>query len=540
MLHEDNMSIDKIVIVGGGSAGWMSAATLIKAFPNKQISVIESKDVPIIGVGESTLAGIKRWTNFIGLQDKDFLKATDATYKLSIKFNDFYKKDSGGFHYPFGTPMIDKNRNPFQDWHIKKYIYPDTPVTDFVECLFPASALFNQNKYCPNTDNKFDNFDHNKNVAYHFDAVKFGRWLKEFICLPSGVRHIEATVTNIIKDKEVGIKYLELDNKEIIDADLFIDCTGFKSLLLGQSLNEPYISLQNLIPNNGAWAAQVPYKDKEKEMESYTNCTALGNGWCWNTPLYSRLGTGYVHSTKFITKEQALDEFKQYLMSDKMVIPRTKEEVEKLQFRYIDMKIGIHERTFVKNVVAIGMAAGFIEPLESNGLYTVHEFLFKLVDILQRNDISQFDRNMYNSSTKNIFDSFIRFVSLHYLLSHRDDTEYWKSIKDGITIDVEKEMMDHYSDDHNAFNNLVQRYMVNFQHPMGIAGITYIATGMNLNMMNEARAKNEYFLSGIPLEHTAYQANLLWESRKEKWKNNANDAPSLYQYLKENFFDGKD
>jgi len=534
------MSINKIVIVGGGSAGWMSAATLIKAFPNKEISVIESKDVPIIGVGESTLAQIKRWTDFIGLQDKDFLKATDATYKLSIKFTDFYKKDSGGFHYPFGSPIVYKNRNPFYDWHIKKYLYPETPVTDFVECLFPASALFAQNKYSENLNNEFDNFDTQRGVAYHFNAVKFGQWLKNFMCLPNGVKHIEATVTNIVKDDEVGIKYLELDNNEIVNADLFIDCTGFKSLLLGQSLNEPYISFQNLIPNNGAWAAQVPYKDKEKEMESYTNCTALGNGWCWNTPLYSRLGTGYVHSTKFITKEQALDEFKQYLMSDKMLIPRTKEEVDNLTFRYIDMKIGIHERTFVKNVVAIGMAAGFIEPLESNGLYTVHEFLFKLVDILQRNDISQFDRNMYNQSTKVLYEGFAKFVSLHYLLSHRDDTEYWRSIKNGSTIDVENEMLNSLFDKENPFNDLVQRYMTKQEHPFGLAGITYIATGMNLNMMNNSRAKADYLGTGIPLEHSAHQFNLIWESKKEKWKNNAINAPSLYEYLKNNYFDGEE
>lgn len=534
------MSINKIVVVGGGSAGWMSAATLIKAFPNKEISVIESKNVPILGVGESTLGGIRRWTRFIGLEEKDFFKTTNASYKLSIKFTDFYKKDSGSFHYPFGNPMVDKNRNPFYDWHVKKYFHPEIPVTDFVDCLFPASALFAQNKYSPNINNEFDNFNPKKDVAYHFDAVKFGRWLKDFICLPNGVKHIEATVTNVIKDDEIGIKHLELDNGDIVNADLFVDCTGFKSLLLGQSLNEPYISFQNIIPNNGAWAAQVPYKDKEKEMEPYTNCTAIENGWCWNIPLYSRLGTGYVHSTKFITKEQALDEFKKYLMSDKMIIPRTKEEVDNLKFKYIDIKIGIHERTFVKNVVAIGMAAGFIEPLESNGLYTVHEFLFKLVDILQRNDISQFDRNMYNQSTKSLYKGFAEFVSLHYLLSHRDDTEYWRSIKNGTTINVENEMIDSFSNTKSSFNDLVERYMTNFEHPLGVAGITYIATGMNLNMMNNARADAEYFSTGIPLSHIVYQANLIWESRKEKWKNNALNAPSLYQYLKNNYFDGEE
>lgn len=536
------MSINKIVVVGGGSAGWMSAATLVKAFPNKQITVIESKDVPILGVGESTLGGIRRWTSFIGLQEKDFFKTTDASYKLSIKFTDFYKKDSGSFHYPFGVPMLDKNRNPYIDWHIKKYIYPDTPITDFVDCLFPASALFNKNKYSPNIENKFDNFDHTIHVAYHFDAVKFGRWLKDFICLPNGVKHIESTVVDIIKNDEIGIEFLKLENGEKIAADLFIDCTGFKSLLLGQSLDEPFISFQNILPNNGAWATRIPYKDKEKEIEGYTNCTAIENGWCWNIPLYSRLGSGYVHSTKFITKEEALDEFKKYLMSDKMTIPRSKEEVEDLEYRYIDMKVGIHKRTFVKNVVAIGMSAGFIEPLESNGLFTVHEFLFKLVDILQRNDISQFDRNMYNSSTRGIFESFAQFVSLHYLLSHRDDTEYWRNIKNGNMINAENIMLDNYSYKFDSFNNLVQRYMTDFKHPNDNipSGITFIATGMNLDMMNSSRADNEYWINKVPIEYVARQCNSVWETRKQKWMKNAEEAPSLYQYLKDNFFDTTD
>ena len=115
------MQIDKIIILGGGSAGWMAAATLIKAFPNKDISVVESKDTPIIGVGESTLGFIKRWTRFIGLDEHDFFAATDASYKLSIKFTDFYKKDSGSFHYPFGSPVTDGTRNPYFDWHTCPY-----------------------------------------------------------------------------------------------------------------------------------------------------------------------------------------------------------------------------------------------------------------------------------------------------------------------------------------------------------------------------------------------------------------------------------
>ena len=235
--------IDKIIIVGGGSAGWMTAATLIKAFPSKDISVIESKDVPTVGVGESTIGGIRTWTRFIGLNESTFFSETDASLKLSIKFTDFYKKDGGAFHYPFGSPMSINEGNPFFQWQLKKYFYPDTPSEDFVRCLFPAAALFENNKFSMNENGEFDNFNPDNDVAYHFDATKFGVWLKNNYCVPRGIQHIEATVTNSICDAD-GISYLELDNGQNVSADLFIDCTGFKSLLLGMLLMSHLILFQ--------------------------------------------------------------------------------------------------------------------------------------------------------------------------------------------------------------------------------------------------------------------------------------------------------
>ena len=287
------MKTDNIVIVGGGSAGWMTAATLIKAFPNKKITVVEPSDTSAIGVGESTLGGIRRWTKFIGLEEESFFKHTDASFKMSIKFTDFYKKDSGGFHYPFGKPVTTVDRNPFFDWHLKKYYYPATPVQDFVRSLFPAAALFENNKFSKNNTKEFDHYSYDTDVAYHFDALKFGSWLREKYCIPRGViQHIGA-VSKVNTSSE-GIESLTLEDNSIITADLFIDCTGFKSLLLGEHLLEPFISYSSILPNNRAWATRLEYKDKEKELEPFTNSTAIGNGWCWNIPLWSRLGAGYV------------------------------------------------------------------------------------------------------------------------------------------------------------------------------------------------------------------------------------------------------
>jgi tryptophan halogenase len=529
------MKTDTITVVGGGSAGWMTAATLIKAFPQKNICVIESKDIPIVGVGESTLGGIRRWTRFIGLNESSFFPDTDASLKMSIKFTDFYKKDSGSFHYPFGSPFLDENRNPFFDWSLKKYFYPSTPVNDLTQSLFPASALYENNKFSLNEKGEFDHFNPGNDVAYHFDATKFGNWLREKYCIPNGVNHIVGTVVDV-KINDNGVDCLILEDGYKVFSDLFIDCTGFKSLLLGKSLKEKFNSYENILPNNRAWATRIKYKDRSKELEGFTNSTAIENGWCWNIPLWSRLGTGYVYSDKFVDPEKAKDQFKKYLMSKKMIIPRSRDEVENLEFKDIFMKVGIHEKTFVKNVVAIGLSAGFIEPLESNGLFSVHEFLLKLVDILQRNEISQFDRDMYNVSVKDLFDGFAKFVSLHYALSHRDDTEYWKEIKNKSFTD---ETLDPYSSTVkrvDTFYNMIWRYMEDWGHPVGNAGITYIATGMNIFMMNDSRIQDLEYKTKRNFFKEINNINDIWETRKKRWLENSKKCLTIEDFLKQNFY----
>jgi len=386
----------KIIIVGGGSAGWMTAATLQSQLPQHQITLIESKNISSIGVGESTLGRIKDWTRLLKIEDKDFMKDTDASYKLSIKFTNFYKKRSE-FHYPFGLPEIENNSAFLNDWWFKKLSNPKTSNSDYAECIFPTQmAYVNQNK-----------FDTSREHAFHFDAVKFGIWLRDNRC--KKVKHIIDDIVSVEQDKN-GIK--SLNNK--YKADLYIDCTGFKSLLLGKSLKEPFESYADMLPNDSAWATRIKYKNKKKELVPYTNCTAIQNGWVWNIPLWSRIGTGYVYSSKFVDDETALKEFKKHLGQ------------EALEFKKIKMRVGIHNRLWVKNVVAIGLSAGFIEPLESNGLFSVHDFLWHLLRSLQREKVTQWEKDNFTYRCKKTFKQFSEFVAMHYALSVRDDTPYWR------------------------------------------------------------------------------------------------------------------
>lgn len=524
------MAFKSILIVGGGSAGWMSAATLIRKFPNANITLVESDNVPIVGVGESTLGFIRDWTNYLGLDDKDFIKHTNGSYKLSIKFTDFYDKDSGSFHYPFGDPEETHEFN-YNDWALKKLYYPETPVSDFVDNFWSIMALVNQNKISTNDDGQLDNFRFDYNTAFHFDATLFGQYLKNHYCIPRGVNHLIGTVDSI-KTNEDGIDKIILEDGNILTADLYVDCTGFKSLLLGEALNEPFKSYKDILPNSKAWAVQVPYTDKEKELEVYTNCTALTNGWVWNIPLWSRIGTGYVYSDEFITDEEALQEFKNHLNSDKMTVHNPNRVTDDLNFRHINFRTGIHKRTWVKNVLAIGLSAGFIEPLESNGLFSVHEFLLEFCSQVDRPKVTQWDRDVYNASIQKIYNNFAEFVALHYALSIRDDSEYWRKNRDRV-------YDSNLAFSKSGFNDLYLRKTENKAH-YGRGGIVAIAHGMNYNVFTEIDASRRQ----LGLQENLKQKcnNFLYDRRekKEKWNNAVKNQLSIYNWLKQNIYSSKD
>ncbi len=523
------INLNKVVIVGGGSAGWMSAATMVKAFPDKEIVVIESPDYPIIGVGESTLGGITAWANWIGIDDKDFMPATDAVYKMSIKFTDFYKKDSGGFHYPFGEPFLDGTVNGLNDWYVKKAKFPNLDVADYARTFYPVLALAENNKISLNESGKLANFNFKTSVAYHFDATKFGQWLKNNYCIPRGVTVIPQTV-ELVNTNEMGIESLVLTDGSIVTADLFIDCTGFKSMLLEGALEEPWDDFSHMLPNNSAWATRIPYTDKEKEMQPYTNCTAIENGWVWNIPSWERIGTGYVFSDKYVSSEEALQEFKNYLRSDKMTIHDPNRDVDSYEYKLIKFRTGIHRRTFVKNVVAIGFAAGFIEPLESNGLFTVHEFLDKLIKVLNHGSISQLDRDVYNSTTRRQYLGFKQFVAQHYALSKRDDTQYWRDISEKV---FETDLSDGKPTLVPMFLDFADSYIYNQKYNES-RGIHCIATGLNYFALTKTDVTRHDHYQRINSYESLKSVWGMWDFMRKVWEDEANSSPTMYEWLKKN------
>ena len=529
-----NPYINKIVIVGGGSAGWMAASTLIKSFPDKEIILIESPNIPTVGVGESTLGAINNWLAALDIKDEDFMAACDASYKLGIKFTDFEEVDSGTFQYPFGDPCLDGVSNLGTiDWHLKKLLNPELPTSDYATTFIPSATLIELDRINTNSTGVFDTFKFHKDSAYHFDAVKFAIWLRDQYAIPKGVKHIKAEVTSVTTNED-GVDYLVLDSGEQIKADLFLDCTGFKRLLIGGALNEPFDSFDHELPNNRAWACQVPYIDIEKELEVSTNCTALGNGWCWNTPLISRIGTGYVYCDKFISSEDALEEFKNYLCSNKMKVPRTREQIEEYSFRELKFQSGISHRGWVKNVCAIGLSAGFLEPLESTGLYSTHEFLLHLVKSLGHKKTSQWDRDVYNTTTRLLFTNFVEFVAIHYSMSRRTDTEYWRSI---FNKTFDPGMADLVNRKQTGYHDVAIQYMMNWTYRTdNPQGLHFIATGLNFLPLDHMRLRTMEFLHRRNYREIVENSNKTWEKNKKKWRKAAEASPSHYHYLKNTIY----
>ena len=532
--------IERIIIVGGGSSGWMSAAVLCKRFPELEIAVIESPDIPIIGVGESTLGGINAFLHMLDLKDSEWMEYCNATYKLAIKFRDFYEKGDT-FYYPFGQKDIKNTQRGVDDWYFKKTLQSDTPWMDFVDSYYPQMPLIHDNKISSNSNNEIPLFNFQNDAAYHMDATLFGEYLKEKYCKPRGVVFINEHVDRYALSDDGYLDYLVLRNGDQLEADLFIDCTGFRSQILEDTMNVPFQSFEPWLPNNRAWTCHIPYTDKDKEIENVTCCTAINNGWVWNIPLYNRIGSGYVFCSKFISEPDALDEYKKYLDSELMTVPNV-DRSKDLNFKLIKIKNGVHDVAWKNNVVAIGLSYGFIEPLESTGLLSVQEILVLLCETLENKQVNKIHVDNFNYVTNTMMHGFKLFVAYHYTFSSRRDTPYWRYVTENIT--MEKRMYDDYL---RGLQTVAIDYGVRlirshtFREDMG--GMVDVLVGMHQKPMNKfAYDWHMYNLMSKGIRDTIMFSDTTqkyWNTRNAHVKRVSSSCPSHYRYLKENIFVNK-
>lgn len=404
--------IQSIVIVGGGSAGWMTAAHLAVHLPELDITVIEASDIPTVGFGESTVPPIVDFMRRLGLEESEWMPACGATYKSAIAFHGFHRPDEPKIWFPFESIEIFKGRPLNRYWLYKHFT--DAAFADrfsfydychFVPALCEAGrtvAAFPEAKY-----------------AYHFDAGRFGDFLKRF-AIGGGVTHVVDTIESIERAPDGSIDSLKRRAGEPMSADLFIDCTGLRSLLLGQQLGEPFDDYGDHLYSDRAVALPIAYEDKNREMLSYTMCSAKDSGWIWQIPLYDRMGAGYVYSSRHSTADEAESQLRDHVgraRSDGVA-------AEHVQFR-----TGKYRRTWVKNCVAVGLSAGFTEPLESTAIQTVQGALDVLTETLRTGSCAASDVAVFNRSVTQLFEIIRDFLVTHYALTDREDTSYWREVK---------------------------------------------------------------------------------------------------------------
>lgn len=399
----------EIVILGGGTAGWMAAAGLVSLVSSKfcRIRLIESDEIGTVGVGEATLPHLKNFNETIGLDEAEMMRNSRATFKLGIQFVDWGYRGSRYIH-PFGTYGSAASGSGFhQRWLRARAAGHDWDIGDFSYAIVAARR------------NKFDFPSEAKSTiastysyAYHLDASIYARELRKF-AEARGVVRREGKVRDVLQDAQSGaIKSLILESGEQVDGDFFIDCSGFRSLLLGSKLDVPWEDWSKWLPCDRAFA--VP-SESANELTPYTRSTAVEAGWRWRIPLQTRTGNGYVFSTGFTNEQDAADSLLKGLDTPALDEPRL------LRF-----KAGRRVLNWEKNCVALGLSSGFLEPLESTSIYLIQIAIMHLLPLLP---LAGMDPRLADEFNRNInveYDRIRDFLILHYHLTRRDDSEIWR------------------------------------------------------------------------------------------------------------------
>ena len=406
----------RVVILGGGTAGWMAAAALIRRLPHAcTVRLIESAEIGIVGVGEATLPHLRAFVEMLGLDEADFMRATHATFKLGIDFHDFGRI---GTHYlhPFGSFGTELNGVPFHHYWLR------LRAAGREDDLFGyslANVMSAQNRFAPPSAD-VNSMLSTYNYAYQFDATLFGPYLRDW-AVARGVERTEGKVVEVEQHGESGdIAALRMESGERIEGDLFVDCSGFASILLGRTLGAEWEDWSHWLPCDRAVA--LPCTSPPGPIEPYTRATAMSAGWRWRIPLQHRIGNGYVYSSAHISDDAAADAIVAAVEGEPMADPRL------LRFR-----AGRRKQSWVRNVVAVGLASGFLEPLESTSIYLTQGAIAQLVELFPVGAIEDADRREFNRLVDLEYDRIRDFLILHYHATQRDDSDFWNHVR---TMDV--------------------------------------------------------------------------------------------------------
>jgi tryptophan halogenase len=397
--------IQKIVIAGGGTAGWMVAAGLSRTLGKAlDIKLVESDEIGTVGVGEATIPTLVTFHRLLDINEQEFMAATQGTFKLGIGFENWRNVNQHYIH-SFGTTGKDHWTAGFQHFWLKGR--ERGLASDYGDyCVELKASLANKFAHLPRGG---------MNYAFHLDAGLYAKFLRKF-SEGYGVQRIEGKITNVLTHDDTGfIKAIRLDSGAEIEGDLFIDCTGFRALLIGQTLHEPYEDWSHWLPCDSAVALQT---ESVGEAIPYTRSIARDAGWQWRIPLQHRVGNGMVYCSRYSSDEEA----KQTLLANIEGKVRTEPRV-------IKFKPGQRRQTWVKNCVAVGLASGFIEPLESTSIHLISRSIIKLLQMFPSTDINPTDIEEFNRQTIAELEHIRDFIVLHYHVTDRQDTPFWNACR---------------------------------------------------------------------------------------------------------------
>uniref|UniRef100_B0T4L7 Tryptophan halogenase n=1 Tax=Caulobacter sp. (strain K31) TaxID=366602 RepID=B0T4L7_CAUSK len=406
--------VRKVLVLGGGTAGWMTAAALAKVLRGQvEVTLIESDQIATVGVGEATIPPILTFNAMLGLDEREFMRATKASFKLGIEFVDWTRLGDRYMH-PFGTFGLDIEAIKFhQVW--RKLRDQVGPIEDFNL----AAVAAKQNRFAmPDRDPA--KVLSSLKYAFHFDAGLYARFLRGF-AEARGATRIEGKVADVALRGEDGfIQSVTLEDGRTFEADLFIDCTGFRALLIGQTLGGGYKDWSHWLPNDRAVA--IPCGAGGDGLTPYTRATADKAGWRWRIPLQHRTGNGYVYSSAHISDDDALAALIAGLDGPAQAEPN-----------FLRFQAGRRDRAWIKNCVAIGLSSGFLEPLESTSIHLIQAGITKLLALFPDKGFDSLEIDEYNRLTALQVELVRDFIILHFKATERSDTPYWDYVR---TMDI--------------------------------------------------------------------------------------------------------
>ncbi|EWH11494.1 Tryptophan halogenase [Catenovulum agarivorans DS-2] len=392
--------VTKVVIAGGGTAGWMAAAALTKLISNLEVTLIESEEIGTVGVGEATIPTLVFYHRLLKINEAEFMKAVNATFKLGISFENWRDVNEDYIH-AFGVTGRDCWAAGFQ--HFWKKGREKGFASDFGDyCIEQVAAKRNRFAQLPKNG---------INYAYHMDASLYAKFLRG-IAEQHGIKRIEGKIGKVNVCSENGfIQSLEMENGQVIEGDLFLDCTGQRGLLIEQTLHAGFEDWSHWLPCDSAIAIQTTAVEKPR---AYTRSIAHPFGWQWRIPLQNRVGNGIVYSSKYVSDEEAKQTLLNNIEGEALTEPRV-----------IKFRTGTRRKHWHKNCVAVGLSSGFLEPLESTSIHLIQQAIVRLLRIFPYDGVKQCDIDEFNQQTKVDVEAIRDFIIMHYKVTNRDDADFW-------------------------------------------------------------------------------------------------------------------